>query len=146
MRARTFRPWPVRGNGRGPWITNLEWSQLLAGPDAGVIDVSIKIPNGRYLLSAGIRGACTLASGDLDRRLEGRDFDPDEPAPWSLERVELGPVEVTDERLTARLAPDAGGSPFLIGYLGFRPLDTGDEASDQDQERLERLRSLGYVD
>ncbi len=60
-----------------------------------------------------------------------------------------GDIPVRDDVLRAPIAPAPGVDGFFLRILGFSPV-TGDEdvAADQalDAARIERLRSLGYVD
>jgi len=142
---------PSLRGGAGPWtggwITDPEWSQLVAGRGAGPIDVTLRIPDGRYLLSAGIRGSFRMTpAGAGARTLTTGPFDPRE-WPWSVERAALGEIAVTGQTLSLKIEPVADASPALIRYLGFAPV-TGEESLDdaEREERLKRLQTLGYVD
>ena len=137
----------------GGWVTDPEWSQLVAGPDAVPLDVALHIPDGRYLLSAGMRGSFRMTiKGDAARTLTARAFEPQE-RPWSVDRVLLGEIAVTGQTLSVRIEPSASESgaaahsAALIRYLGLAPL-TGEESLDdaEREERLKRLKTLGYVD
>ncbi len=122
---------------------------LVATGDAGPVTIEIPIPNGPYLVSAAIRGTCTLRIGppEAHRELEGRAFDPSEYFPWTPDRLEYGRIDVTDEVFRAMVDPDPGRSPLLISYIGFEPLGAEEEVDpEEERERLERLKTLGYVE
>ncbi len=134
----------------GGWATDPEWSQLVAGPAAGPLEVALRIPDGRYLLSAGIRGSFRMTVGDparaTGRTLTGRPFDPKE-RPWSVDRVALGEIAIAGQTLTVRIEPQAAESPALIRYLGLAPVGAEESLDDAErEERLKRLKTLGYVD
>ena len=80
------------------------------------------------------------------RTLTARAFDPAE-TPWSVDRAALGEVTIEKQTLTVRIEALTEKSLALIRYLGFAPL-TGDQSLDdaEREERLKRLKTLGYVD
>ena len=87
----------------------------------------------------------TLA-GTPARTLTARPFDPME-RPWSVDRIALGVVSIAGQTLNIRIDPLSKESPALIRYLGFAPV-TGEESLDdaEREERLKRLKTLGYVE
>jgi len=143
----------VRGGHAAGWIADPAWSSLVAGPGAAPLDVTLRIPDGTYLLSAGMRGSAMMSiPGAPPRRLVARPFDPSESA-WSADRVEHGVVTVADQSLRVRIDPDAAAGIFLIRYLGFIPSPDGGavaemepEDAEEREERIRRLRTLGYID
>jgi len=112
------------------------------------LKVEVALPDGRYALSALIRGTSTFvtASGTEARSLQGRAFDPNEYFPWVMDSIDFGEIRVTGENLSMTILPERAAGPFLFGGFGFKPLDRGEPMDEQEEkETLERLRALGYV-
>jgi len=129
-------------------IEDPEGDLIAAHGEAGSMEVQVPLPNGRYLLTALIRGKATFSTNAAsgDRGLEARPFDPAELFPWTTEPVEYGEISVSGGRLSVEIRPDPTSAPFLLGGFGFKPLDHGESMDEEEEkETLERLRALGYV-
>jgi arylsulfatase A-like enzyme len=126
-------------------------SYLLAHGSSGPMRIEFPVPSGRYRLSASMLGTGTAMIDGQELRVTARPLGPGQPLPRPLDHAPYGTVDVRGGRFVLTLAPDTSDSPFVIRYLGFRPVDSaGTTASGDDPERerelLERLRALGYVD
>ena len=132
----------------GEWISDLKMTHLLGRRGAVPLSFEMRIPDGRYRLSVFMRGtgALTLEDGEA-RRLAASPVDMDEPFPWKGERVEVGEIRITGDRFAGVFTADPEGQRFLVRHLGFTPLPAdGEEPVPVDEELLERLRTLGYVE
>jgi hypothetical protein len=131
----------------GGWVTDPEWSQLVAGPDAVPLDIALHVPDGRYVLSAGMRGSLRMTAAGVEARtLRAGAFDPGE-RPWSVDRVALGEIVVKGQTLAVRIEALAAEGPALIRYLGLAPAGGAQSLDDAErEERMKRLKTLGYVD
>lgn len=129
-----------RSVGVDGWLRLTHWQLhgLLAGPHAPPVVIEIPLPKGTYALSVRLRGG-------LGMRLPGgRSCDLVSSA--DLEERACGEVIITGQSLRAKVAPIAGHGPLFLASFGFRPLTAGAEPGiAEDQEALERLRTLGYV-
>jgi arylsulfatase A-like enzyme len=142
----------------GHWVRSEDWRNffLLAGAGASELRIEFELPNGSYRLSAGVLGSGTLrlphAEGEL--RVEGPPlaeagwFGGTDASglDWRDAPVDLGMIEITDERFRAGLRPDPQGSPLVLRRFGFTPItEPGGAPPERDEELMERLRGLGYV-
>ncbi len=122
---------------------------LMGRRGAGPCRLEIAVPDGEYRLSARVmgRGRMTVAGADEIFDVAGIDFAPDKFA--SLRETHIGYVTVTGDVFSAQLELPPDSDCFFLRILGFSPVvDDEDVAADQalDEARIERLRSLGYVD
>ncbi len=122
---------------------------LLGRPGAAPCELEIAVPSGEYRLSARVmgRGRLAVAGSDSAFAVEGVDYDPDAFA--KLRETHIGYITVTDDVFHARLEVPADSDGFYLRILGFSPIGAEEDvAQDQamDEARIERLRSLGYVD
>lgn len=122
---------------------------LLGRPGAAPCAFEIAVPSGEYRLSARVmgRGLMTVAGADTTFTVAGVDLDPDIFA--QLRETHIGYVEVVDDVFRARLEVPADSDGFFLRILGFSPIGADEDVTrDQamDEARIERLRSLGYVD
>lgn len=136
---------------RGTWRRSRHWSHsYLAGlPDAEPVHVSFPLPNGRYVLSAALRGSCRITSSDATAELTHRGLGswPGSGPPPSAELVVFGAVELTRQRFTAQIEPTGQSGGCLIRYLGFEPLKGAPSPDTPDREATDRrLEALGYID
>ena len=138
------------GDGPG-WLRSTHnskhWLMARRGADPGRIEIAL--PSGEYRLSARVMGRGTLSVDGSDEVFEvaGIDFAPEQFA--NLRETHIGYVTVSDDVLRADLAPAADADCFFLRIVGFSPVAGDDDlAEDQalDEARIERLRSLGYVD
>jgi hypothetical protein len=129
------------------WIRSMDWENywLLAIKDANPMEISFPIPNGRYQVGIEIVGAANMMlSGQDSAEVQG----PKIPnfAEATTEYVEIGVSDVSDETFRLRIAPDSD-SAVKIRIIGFRPIKAGAvEPAPIDQDLLEQLRTLGYLD
>ena len=138
------------GDGPG-WLRSVHNSKhwLLGRRGAGPASLEIAVPSGEYRLSARVMGRGTLQVDGSEEvfAVDGVDFAPEGFA--NLRETHIGYVTVADDVFRATLAPASGADGFFLRIVGFSPV-AGDEdvAENQalDEARIERLRSLGYVD
>lgn len=121
---------------------------LLGESGAPAVTVGIPVPSGRYRLTLGLRGSALLSRREETQAaaVAGDPFDPWDWFPWSATAIPAGEAVVEGDLLEMSIRPAPDSGPFLLEYVGFTPLGPGGEAPAEDRERLERLRSLGYVD
>ena len=136
----------------GPgWLRSTHDSShwLLARRGAAPARMEIAVPSGEYRLSAHVMGRGTLQVDGSDEVFTVSGSDSDSDLFTRLRETHIGYITVRDDVFRATIAPAPGVDGFFLRILGFSPV-TGDEdvAADQalDAARIERLRSLGYVD
>ncbi|MBU1676135.1 sulfatase [bacterium] len=134
-----------------PWLISehdhKHW--LMARRGAGPCRLEIAVPEGEYRLSARVmgRGRMTVEGSDEVFDIAGIDFEPGKYA--NLRETHIGYVTVTGDVFRARLELPPDSDCFFLRILGFSPVASDEDlAEDQalDEARIERLRSLGYVD
>jgi hypothetical protein len=125
---------------------------FVADPGAARLNVRISLPNGRYGLTAAVRGRGSIEVTDgatVEFETDGLDV-PDSfltVETIASTEVDLGVVEVQDTLFSAFIEPNGRQSRCLIKYFGFRPLDNPPTASESIRRlREEQLRALGYAD
>lgn len=96
--------------------------------------VSVAIPNGTYHLSLGMAGQARLSINAVSHVLAPVD-----------NMAAFAPIEVSDERLEARLEPIAGEETRIL-FFGFVPASADSVPAEAARERTERLKELGYID
>jgi arylsulfatase A-like enzyme len=126
-------------------------SYLLARGRSGAMRIEFPVPSGRYGLSASMLGAGTAEIDGQEIRVAARPLAEGQPLPNALDHAPYGTVDVRDGRFALTLTPDTTDSPFVIRYLGFKPIGSAGETSpgddpERERELLERLKALGYVD
>jgi len=133
------------------WLRSKHKSKhwLLGRPGAETCEIEVAVPNGEYRLSARVMGLGMMAVAGVDTVYEvsGIDFDPAQYT--GLRETHIGYITVTNDVFRARLDVPADSEGFFLRILGFSPGGADEDiAADQamDAERIERLRSLGYVD
>lgn len=120
---------------------------LLATSGSGTADFSIQVPDGRYLLVGQVFGemAFSFADGSTyavkSQSLNEADF-------LRPRNARIGEVDVVNGRLEFTLQPKRSGGHALVRLLGFVPVLDGKVAVEDEAERrrIQRLKSLGYVD
>lgn len=106
--------------------------RCLRGAEA--VRIEFPLPDGQYDVSASMQGSLRIRI----EQTEPLSLQADQPGLY-----EWGRVHVQDARFAAVLEPN--GLPFEIHYLGFRPVPKDRQPLEDDTERTERLRALGYV-
>ncbi|MGH9461443.1 MAG: sulfatase [Vicinamibacteria bacterium] len=138
-------PKTLASDAEGGWLRSTAWEGdwLLAGGAALPLEIQFSIPNGLYRVTAHIRGSGTfqLEKGEATR-LKGSDYEPGTSARG--EAMNVGSVTISDETFRAEIHPSGTGY-FLVQMIGFEPLGAGSAAEEQDEDLLERLKTLGYV-
>jgi len=131
------------------------WSQYSGRHDsfvmgrrgAGWVDISVEIPSGEYELSASIDGAGLFSAPGLATpvRLEGGEVTGPKTIIGRL--TEVGTVSVTGMRFEAQLRPEDDTEFFRLNNLSFEPVGAASSGltEEQEAERLEALKALGYV-
>ena len=133
------------------WLRSKHKSKhwLLGRPGAETCEIEVAVPNGEYRLSARVmgRGMMSVAGADTVFAVSGIDFDHTQYS--NLRETHIGYITVTDDVFSARLDVQTDSEGFFLRILGFSPIGADEDiAADQamDEARIERLRSLGYVD
>jgi len=118
---------------RGSWARYAAGSKhvIAAFNTRNPLELRFRLPNGTYNLSVRTDGR---ASVQVDGRLHELKRDP---------VSELGSVTVTDEVFRATIRPE--GSPIALRFFGFRPAAADQEDPKIAEDRLQRLKSLGYI-
>lgn len=120
---------------------------LVAEEGAPPMKLGVHLPDGRYRVRLGLSGRVSVSVGGGDEReAAGGTFNPWDYFPWPVTVVDAGVAVVKGETLEIRMRPDAGTGPAALEYVGFSPIHGTTEGEKEDPARLERLRSLGYVD
>jgi arylsulfatase A-like enzyme len=134
----------------GGWIRSNHWQnhQIFGRPGAIPLTLRVRVPDGPYAISVALSGAGRF-------RLPGQEvpvafdtgldasFDPGR-RPASKE-MDFDVTHVRDQTFSLWLEP-LKDAPLMLRYVGFVPLsDLDQDLPPEDVERLERLRSLGYV-
>jgi hypothetical protein len=115
------------------------WSLLKRGSDVAIVarnsseplSIHFPLPNGSYRLTLKLRGDAVVEVDKHRRELT------------SGPSVEFGDIEVRDEVFRATILPKGRG--LALSHFGFNPLGGEGEDPEVVEERLERLRALGYV-
>jgi len=135
----------------GPgWLRSTDSSShwLLARGGAAPARLEIAVPSGEYRLSAHVMGRGTLQVDGSDEVFTVSNSDSDSDLFTRLRETHVGYITVRDDVFRATLAPAPSADGFFLRILGFSPVvDDEDVAEEQalDKARIERLRSLGYV-
>jgi hypothetical protein len=129
------------------WMRAIHWEHnwLLAIKDADPLEISFPIPNGRYQVGVDIAGAANMMlSGQGSAEVRGPTISNFAEATTGY--VEIGVSDVSDESFRLRIVPNSE-SGVKIKIIGFRPIKAGAvEPAPIDQDLLEQLRTLGYLD
>ena len=114
-------------------IRSVSHGLLVSRANDQPLTIHFPLPDGTYQLAVKMQGKAVLAVDGVERELvEGRDM------------VDFGDVEVTGRTFRATIRPRAGGV-FAVQYFGFTP-PAAAAAAGTDDQRLRRLRTLGYVE
>ncbi|MCA9503374.1 MAG: sulfatase [Myxococcota bacterium] len=127
------------------WIRSIHWRDdwILGRPGSEPIRISFPVPNGTYEVTARVSGDGAIALADAaPRTLEPARAD----AGGAERRVEIGRVEVRDERFSSTFYPPGGAGALRIRLLGFRPATATLGSAEEEIRHLEQLRALGYVE
>ena len=131
------------------WLRADHWHKfwLLGRADAVPLRIEFHIPNGEYALSLHMRGSCAIKIG-ATKQLREFEADPLNPADLlTTNAIEGGRITVVDEMFRATVIPRRGQSWLLIRMLGFQPIRSDVTSPDDlsEDDRIERLKSLGYI-
>lgn len=129
------------------WLQRNSWdfSWKLAKPSAKPLHINFTIPNGEYFLLTDINGACILEVNGEEKVIKSKSFI--NHMRWDFNFIKFGLIEIQDEVFSATIYPQSREQWFAIRSLVFEPIISGERRTltDEDQERLERLKALGYV-
>jgi len=129
------------------WIQESEWPNfgLYATGPAKPLEVSFDVPNGEYYLSADINGSCKIVINGQQKSIRSEKFR--NHLRWKARNVEFGPILIEKETFSATIFPDSKERWFGLRLFGFEPVIEGKrQVLESDaEERLERLRTLGYI-
>lgn len=114
---------------------------VLIGNQTDDLEVSLRIPNGRYTFFVGLKGQATITVGDQGEGGEGQQ--KEHSVVDSDGMAQVGPVDVTGETFRATIRPPADGV-VRIFFFGFVPPGAS-MGTEVDDERTRRLRALGYI-
>jgi len=144
-------PADLTADGGPGWLRSTHSSKhwLLGRRGAEPARLEIAVPSGEYRLSAHVMGRGTLQVDGSDEVFTVSSSASDLDLFTRLRETHVGYIIVRDDVFRATLAPAPGVDGFFLRMFGFSPV-AGDEdvAAEQalDEARIERLRSLGYVD
>jgi arylsulfatase A-like enzyme len=127
------------------WIRHWVDSWLLATEEADPIQISFPLPNGRYQVGVKISGAAKMMlPGQGQTEVHGPSISNLTAAAGRY--VEIGVSDISDESFRLGIVPDRY-SGVKIELIGFRPINAGAiEPAPIDQDLIEQLRTLGYLD
>jgi len=129
------------------WLQRNSWdfSWKFAKPSAEPLHVTFSVPNGNYFLLADINGSCILEVNGEEKAVKSKSFI--NHMRWDCDFVEFGSIEIREEKFSASIYPQSGEPWFAVRSLVFEPVISGERRAlkKKDQERLERLKALGYV-
>ena len=129
------------------WLQRNSWdfSWKFAKPSAKPLHVKFPVPDGKYFLLADINGSCILEVNGGEKILKSNSFV--NHIRWNFDLVEFGTIEIQKEMFSAVIYPQPNEFWFAIRALAFEPIIYGERRTikDEDQERLERLKALGYL-
>lgn len=128
---------------RGSWI--------FAKEEAEPIALRAGVPDGLYVVAIGLTGSARFEVPTVEgvQVVHAASEWFGEKPYRKAETINLGLVQVTNQKLELRVAPEPGRPWLLIHHIGFWPSKQGDGAPSDttpDEEMLERLRTLGYID
>jgi arylsulfatase A-like enzyme len=129
------------------------WLQEMVFPNFGLyathaaqpLKVTFEIPDGEYFLSADINGSCRIVINGQMRRLRSEKFK--NRLRWKSQSVEFGPIVIENKVFSATIYPDSKERWFGLRLFGFEPVIAGKRKRLESdvEERLDRLRTLGYI-
>jgi arylsulfatase A-like enzyme len=129
------------------WVRSMHWEDnwLLATDRADPLQISFPLPNGRYQVGVKIAGAADLMlPGQDSTKVRGPKMSNFSEATGGY--VEIGVSDISDESFRLGIVPESD-SGVKIELIGFRPIEAGAvEPTPIDQDLLEQLRTLGYLD
>lgn len=105
---------------------------LAANRTSESIDVRFRVPNGEYELIANLKGAATVEIDGKRHSLDTR----------GVHR--LGKIHIAGEAMQATITPVLG-QPLAFYFFGFEPDAAPPRDPEREKERLQQLKSLGYV-
>ncbi len=136
----------------GPrWLRSVHDSKhwLLGRQGAEPARLEIAVPSGEYRLSAHIMGRGTLQVDGSDEVFTVSASTSDLDLFTRLRETHVGYINIRDDVFRATIAPAPGADGFFLRMFGFSPVAPDEDVAENqalDEARIERLRSLGYVD
>ena len=130
------------------WLLNKRWPHfyLLGKGSPEPIRFRFDLPNGTYLVNLQLSGSCRLT---IDGESEPRVV----TGPTSLPRVasgaesvSIGEVRIDGGSFIATIETAEGGGSVFVRSIGFSPVGAGEVDLDAERERIEMLKTLGYVE
>lgn len=113
------------------WGRTVGWdSAIEAHNTREPLSVRFRLPNGDYELNVSMQGDGVV-------EVDGQQHEVTGPI------TDLGPVHVHDELFRATVWPR--GEVVRLSFFGFKPIGAESEDREAMQQRLKRLRTLGYV-
>lgn len=130
----------------GGWVGRESWdfSWFFARKGARPLRIQIPMPDGKYFLSADILGECEIEVDGYRKPLKST-AESIEVLQWDPLPAEVGEIEVRGRVFRATVVPKFATPWFVIRSLGFDPVVDGKRAGNYDEDRLKRLKSLGYL-
>jgi hypothetical protein len=130
------------------WLQESKWPhlRLYATQSAKPLEVSFDVPNGKYFLSADINGACGIEINGQRKSMTSENFR--NHLRWKTKNIEFGPILIENNTFSATIYPDSKEQWFGLRLFGFEPIIDGKRKvlESDAEERLERLRTLGYIE
>jgi len=133
--------------------TSSDWTQLdnwalyflMAPPRADPLEVEVTLPNGPYVVTAGLSGQVAVMVEGLQTPFVLQGSPVDTTQFLTLNDVAIGRIEITNERFRATVRPRGTDQCVLLRHFGFAPARSADSAETIDEPQRERLRGLGYL-
>jgi arylsulfatase A-like enzyme len=133
------------------WLLRRHWRDhfLAARPAADELELSFPLPNGRYQVSARVRGEGRIVlSGGVAHEVSAPFLTEAEllrGQPFSTEEIQLGEIEIVDRQFVARLFPATERSVFALAQFGFESQAPGRDVDESQADYERRLETLGYI-
>ncbi|MFH1844328.1 MAG: hypothetical protein ABIF77_14085, partial [bacterium] len=119
---------------------------LLGLPGAEALELQCRIPSGSYLVSLGMMGGCAVTTAGSNDPVNLTGVPCDICRYLKCGEVELGWLDVVDDTFEIVVRPAPGQDCFLLRHVGFSSSESVETDLELDNDRIDRLRALGYVD
>ncbi|MCP4640752.1 MAG: sulfatase [bacterium] len=144
---------PATNHPRCEWLCDADWRRLsitrMPSANEGAVRLDFTVPDSTYGLSVSVSpGSSFLVKAEGDAAFRPI-ADPRKDEAGHFATIEIGTYAVTDGTFTIHVERGERNRPAIMDRLFFTPpsaLDTGAESIAEDEARMERLRTLGYVD
>jgi arylsulfatase A-like enzyme len=133
------------------WLVRRHWQHhyLAARSAADELELSFPLPNGRYQVSAQVRGEGRIVlAGGVAHEVSAPSLTEAEllrGRPFSTEEIQLGEIEIVGRQFVARLIPATGRSVFALAQFGFESQVPGRDVDESQADYERRLETLGYI-